>query len=212
MANNPWGERAEQAETFRLALQPLAVRIRATLAGESGDADASEGLSSDELRQRHLLLWSSATLHLLDALQALNRDVWEADAPDAAAIHRAAGRVEGVVERWLRGFIEVRDAYPGFEAASVRALLLALYRHSLGELCDWIEQLFDTLQHPLARVAPERLAGPDPVHVELECILNLTAPPELIQALLPTPQPDRGNSLWSLAAAFGIGWMLGDDD
>ncbi|PKM05873.1 MAG: hypothetical protein CVV14_14610 [Gammaproteobacteria bacterium HGW-Gammaproteobacteria-4] len=212
MAESPWGARAALVATFLRALQPLAARIRATLAGESGDADASEGLSSDELRQRHLLLWSSATLHLVDALQALNRDVWEADAPDAAAIHRAAGRVEGVVERWLRGFIEVRDAYPGVEAASVRALLLALYRHSLGELCDWLEQLFNTLQYPLARVAPERLAGPDPVHLELECSLNLTAPPELIQALSPTPRPDRRSSLWPLAAAFGIGWMLGDDD
>jgi len=209
MASNPWGKRAAQAETFRLALQPLAERIRAALDGDTGDADTCEGLSSEELRQRHLLLWSSATLHLVDSVQAFFREAWEADAPDAAAIYRAAGRVEGVIERWLRGFIEVRDAYPGAEAASVRALLLALYRHSLGELCDIFEQVADTLEHPLARVPPDRH---DDRGIALECNFMLTAPPELIQALLPTPRPDRGNSLWPLAAAFGIGWMLGDDD
>lgn len=212
MNANPWGTRAAQVETFRLALQPLAARVRAALAGEHGDADACEGLSTDELRRRHLLLWSSASLHVVDALKALNRDVWEADAADAAVIFRAAGRVEGVVERWIRGLDEVRDGSLEAEAEPYREPLTNLYLHSLGELCDWLDQLFDTLQFPLARVAPERLAGPDPVQVELECMLNLTAPPELIQALLPAPRPDRGNSLWPLAAAFGIGWMLGDDD
>ncbi|MDP1697354.1 MAG: hypothetical protein Q8L45_06180 [Xanthomonadaceae bacterium] len=212
MASNPWGERAAQVATFRRALQALRERLRATLAGGTGDADTCEGLSSEELRQRHLLLWSSASQHLVDALQALNRDVWEADAPDAAAIYRAAGRVEGVIERWLRGFIEVRDVYPGAETASVRAQLLALYQHSLDELSDWLEQMDDTLEHPLARIAPDRLAGTDPVHIELECHLTLTAPAELIQPLLPPPRPDHRNGLLSLAAAFGIGWMLGDDD
>lgn len=212
MTPNPWGERATQAETFRRALQPLAARVRAALDGEHGDADAVEGRSADELRRRHLLLWSSASLHVVDALQALNREVWEADAPEAAAIFRAVGRVEGVVERWLRGLDEVRDGDLGPEAEPFRELLVALYRHSLGELCDWFEQLSDTLEYPLARIPPDRLAGPDPAHVELECILNLTAPRELIEPLMPASPSDRGTNVWALAAAFGVGWMLGDDD
>lgn len=144
-----------------------------------------------------------------------------------AEVHRAAGRVEMVLDELHGSYAALRNLQPASWCAEGHELLLAALRHPLVEIRDWLRELVDTFADPAAAVEKRRLPKRD--QVTLHLALTLTAPPELkaftrwleeqesqLAGNGPAPQREPGawDGLLALVAGFALGGLFfgGDDE
>ena len=146
-----------------------------------------------------------------------------------AGIHRGAGGLEVYLDTLLTRYSEVRRWLPGASGAAARDSLAGVYRHLLTEVRDWMDELIEVIDDPLAAV--KRRGLPTSGYVELPTSLTLTAAPQLarlrdsleLDLLEPgghgpqsAPTEKQGlGFLGTVAAAalgFGIGsWLFGGE-
>lgn len=157
---------------------------------------------------------------MVSEVNALGRIVTASDAPDAD-VHRAAGRVEAVLDDQLR--LHAALYHLRAEPAYVRGqeLLLATYRNTLIQIRDWLQEIVETLADPMA--ALEKRGLPTSGKVELQLSLELTAPKELGQFRdwlareadeedERTSRADAWGTLLTLAAGVLLGGLFFGDD
>lgn len=154
------------------------------------------------------------------------------DATDAA-IYRSVGGFEALMDDVLAEYQEIRSLDVRGSDREARDLLAGIYCHTLGEVCDWLQELVETLADPMATVIRRGL--PTSGNVTLTLALTLTAAPQLPAmaqwakrhaVLLTTPlaparyqPPQRSSGLgfFGMVAAVALGWgigeaLFGDDD
>ena len=221
-------------------LQPLLRKVEAALSEPVRPIGADENFL-DVCRSTLNQFRESVNRLADEANGTLNGVAGAADVPDAE-VHRAAGRLEMVLDELLNSYAELREARP--HAAHVRGqeLLLAALRQTLTEIRDWLLDMVDAFADPVA--ALKRKGLPTDGSVNLQLIFNITTPKELEefndwadgqvleleelddwmseqeQALLKNgnvESQDRKPGSWSgltafVAGMFLGGWFLGDDE
>ena len=157
---------------------------------------------------------------MVSEVNALGRIVTAADTPPAD-VHRAAGRVEAVLEDQLRRHAALYHLRAEPAYARGQELLLATYRNTLIQIRDWLQEIVETLADPMA--ALEKRGLPTSGKVELRLSLELTAPKELGQfrewvAQEADEEDERSSraaawgSLLTLAAGVLLGGLFFGDD
>lgn len=138
-----------------------------------------------------------------------------------AAVYRAAGRFEAVLDDLLSGYREVRRLNPYDADVEAADLLADIYRHSLVEIHDWLSELVEALTDPMAAIKKRGLTGSG--RVELDIDLVLTAAPQLedlvdwaqrqsasFAASACTVRRGSGLSFWGIVGAMILGWWIGE--
>ena len=200
------------------ALRPLPAQIDAALRTPTPPEEPETSFVT--AAQLGLARLDEAVQRMVSEVNALGRIVTAAEAP-AAEVHRAAGRVEAVLEDQLRlhAALYHLSAEPAY--ARGQELLLATYRGTLIQIRDWLQEIVETLADPMA--ALEKRGLPTSGNVELRLSLELTAPKELGQfrdwVAQATDEQDERSSradawggLLTLAAGILLGGLFFGDD
>ena len=147
-----------------------------------------------------------------------------------AGIHRRVGSLEVHIDTLLARYSEVRRWRAGASDRHARRLLAGAYRRLLTEIRDWMDELIETIDDPLAAV--KRRGLPTSGDVEIPLTLTLTEAPELAElndwleselpgarSYYPQPAPAEKPGLGFLgtvaavALGFGIGsWLFGGEE
>ena len=146
-----------------------------------------------------------------------------------AGIHRGVGGLEVYVDTLLERYSEVRRWRPGASEAAARDSLAGVYRHVLTEIRDWMDELIEVIDDPLAAV--KRRGLPTSGYVELPITLTFTVAPQLakLRDSLEPNLPEAGGydpqsapaekqelgflgTVAAVALGFGIGsWLFGGE-
>jgi hypothetical protein len=168
-----------------------------------------------EIVSRHLDELQAIVRKLADRINSLMSDVVANESATDGDVYRAVGRFEASVDDLLAGYREVCafDAYS--RDAEARDLLAGVYRHTLMEIRDWLEDLVETLENPMAAV--RRRGLPTTGYVELPLKLTLTAAPELAALARwvegnagSVPIGKSGLGFWDTVGALILGWGIGE--
>ena len=153
----------------------------------------------------------------------LGRLVAVADAPENA-VHRGAARMEICLERLLDDFDEVRRANYGHGDSEGARLLAKLYRDTLAQIQDWLDETVECLNDPTGALKKRGLVLEEGKRVPITLDLEFEAPPSMNDLVQWTVQrgdtlideerakSDKasGGTVWmGLLALFGLGWWLG---
>ena len=122
---------------------------------------------------QHALHQLSDSVKKLDSEvnRVLNEVVSAADLPEAK-VHRATGRFEMVLDELLDGYWELRVLRPYPAHKRGYELLLAVYRHALVQIQDWLLDVVECLADLKKKGLPT--SG----EVQLNLSLTFTSPPE----------------------------------
>ena len=200
------------------ALRPLPAQIDAALCTPTPPKEPETSFVT--AAQVGLARLDEGVERMASEVNALGHIVTAADAP-AADVHRAAGRVEAVLEDQLRLHAALYHLRREPAYAHGQELLLATYRNTLIQIRDWLQEIVDTLADPMA--ALEKRGLPTSGNVELQLSLELTAPKELGEfrewvAREADEEDERSSraaawgSLLTLAAGVLLGGLFFGDD
>lgn len=163
---------------------------------------------------RHLDYLQMAVSPLANRIDDLMRDVVSNEHVTDAQVYRAVGRFEAPLEDLVDHFNEVASLAPYGADIDARNMLVGVYRHSLAEIRDWLKELVEALEDP---VAAARARGiPIEGQVELPFTLTMTSAPELEQltswlSLRSSCGRNVGGlGFWGTVGAFVLGWGIGD--
>jgi hypothetical protein len=168
---------------------------------------------------RHMDYLQAAVSPLANRIDDLMRDVVSNEQVTDAQVYRAVGRFEAPLEDFVDHFNEVASLAPYGADIDARNMLVGVYRHSLVEIRDWLEELVEALEDP---VAAARARGiPIEGQVELPFTLTMTSAPELEQLTSWLSRHGSGGQksglgFWGTVGAMVLGWGIGnalfDDD
>ncbi len=211
---------APQVVLLGEALQPLLRKVEARLNEPARPVGAGE--SFVDFGQHALNRLGDGVGRLCDEANGVLKEiVGAADVPEAK-VYRAAGRFEVVLDELLECYAELREARPHAAHARGHRLLVAVFRHALAQVRDWLRDVVDTAADPLEVVKRRGL----PTHGEVTVTLSLdfTAPKELdefndwMAAEEERAEAEhRRRGVWSgvtalVAGIFLGGLFFGDDD
>ena len=200
------------------ALQPVS---RLLADRPSGKPAPPESLRTDALPfiEDHLIRLEQHVLRLNDVL---NQHLRSAVYPEPAEpdILRAVARLEARIELALDDYDTVRRTKAVAEDAKGVSLFCGVYRDTLRQIERWINLIIAALDNPEAEAIRRGL--PMTGHVELRFALSIASPSELsdlerwVSERRQCQEPDSWRPAMRIvgwvAAAFGIGWLLGGDD
>ena len=106
------------------------------------------------------------------------KDVIRNEEAGLAEASRAAGRLEQVLSEFVEGYQSAKAAHPvDTDSREARSLLLGVYRHHVRVICDWMDDLVNAINNPMA--ALDKQLSPVTPNVVLTIALNMTSPPEM---------------------------------
>ncbi len=205
------------------AMRPIWVKVNEQLDQHVSQTDVVIGMG--EVVLQHLRSLQVDIPRLADRINRLMGDVVTNEDASNAEVYRAVGRFEAFLDDLLAEYRSVRALNVHGDDVEARDLLAGVYRHTLVEIRDWLEDLVETLADPMAAVIRRGL--PTTGHVELTLTMKLTAAPQLEQltrwaerhaaALSGTgnssslpPVRKSGLGFWSMVGAAMLGWSLGE--
>lgn len=158
-----------------------------------------------------------------DEVNQLGRLVAVADTPENA-VHRGAARMEICLERLLDDYGEVRRANFSHEDSEGARLLEKVYRDTLLQIQDWLDETVECVNDPMGALKKRGLVLEKGKRVAITLDLDFEPPPAMDDFVQWTVQ--RGDTLideeraksnkasgrmgcLGLLATFGLGWWLG---
>ncbi len=206
---------------FDEALRPIARKMRARM--DTPPPQTEQVTDMLEFVSCYLKKIRGEVGQLCDEIGELNRVASTADASDADA-YRTAARIEVRLERLLASYDEVRCVNSSHADTWGWSLLIDSYREILLRIQDWLDEVVEVLDDPIS-IAKKR-GLPTQEVVRLTLTLNLAGLPQLeklthwaerqaaaLAAARAAEEEDfarRGRQL--ALVAFGLGWLLGDDE
>lgn len=158
------------------ALPPVIKAVRSAM----GRKVQSSGLEFEAITDlsHHMDVITNALMHFSPRIEGLMTEVIHNEDAGLAEASRSAGRLEQVLFEFVDGYQTARAAH-AVDAASreARTLLLGVYRHHVRVICDWLDDLVNAINNPLA--ALEKQAIPVTSNVVLTVDLNMTSPPQM---------------------------------
>ena len=158
-----------------------------------------------------------------EEVNQLGRLVAAADTPENA-VHRGAARMEICLERLLDDYDEVRRANPGPADSEGFRLIEKVYRETLLQIQDWLDETVECLNDPMGALNKRGLVLEEGKRVPITSDLDFEAPPSMNDLVQWTVQRGdtlideqrasarkyrRGAGCLGLLATFGLGWWLG---
>lgn len=172
--NNVVCELPSQVVCFGAALPPVIKAVRLAMARKV----RSSGLEFEAIADvsNHLGVITNGLTHLSPRIEGLMTDVIRNDTGGLAEASRAAGRLEQVLSEFVEGYRSAKAAHPvDTDSREARSLLLGVYRHHVGVICDWLDDLVNAISNPMA--ALEKQSIPVTANAVLTIALNMTSPP-----------------------------------
>lgn len=157
------------------AMQPLLWKLEAGLSEPLHPTGRPESL--DVVCESALGKLQDSIRRLAGEMNGALNELAGAAAPPAAEVHRAAGRLELPLDELLDGYFELLETRPDAGHQRGLELLVAVYRHTLTQLRDWLEELVEAIADPLAAV--RRRGLPTSGKVNLDFFLTFTTAREL---------------------------------
>ena len=201
--------------TFGEAIIPVAENVRGRL----------EQPPSQTGRVHDLLDFISGKTHeLAETVVALGNEInQDFEGMSDAEVHRATGRLEVRIERLLASHDEIECANPGPADFEGWSLLSDLHRDVLLRIQRWLDDIVDISRDPIAGLERRGYATQGDVTIRLEFDAHEPKLEDLIdwiedqldevEAAELSASRNAGRSLfWGVAAAFGVGWLIGNDD
>lgn len=170
-----------------------------------------------KLASHHLDALQGAMQRMEGRIDGLMTNVISNQSADDADVYRAVGRLESTIDDMLEHYRIIRALGVAGTDADARDLLADVYRHTLVEIRDWMEELVEVIADPMAAVVKRGL--PTSGHVELPLSLTLTAAPALDllsrwverrSASLAQSATSSGLGFWGTVGAIALGWGIGD--
>jgi hypothetical protein len=162
----------------------------------------------------HLGYLQGAVRSLASRIDDLMADVVSNEGVSDAEIFRAVGRFEAPLDDLAHHYQGVKALAAYGVDSEARDYLVAVHRHTLVQVRDWLKDLTDALEDP---VSAARARGiPISGQVELPFTLTLTNAPELesLNAWISrqgfSRQRSSGLGFWGTVGALVLGWGIGD--
>lgn len=196
-------------ETMRPLARKIALQLDAVVMPEL----ATDGMNEFVARQLQTL--TVCVQRIAERAEALMPEVIANDDANAGDVYRAAGRFEAQLDLLLDAHRAVRAVGAAGRDAETRDLLAGVYRHTLTEIEDWLDELVEALTDP-ERILRRR-GLPMSGDVEIAVTLNLTSAPELAMLSrhigeeandVAEQKPRRG--FWKTVATWLVAWGLVD--
>jgi hypothetical protein len=200
------------------AMRPLWITVRSQIDRPVHQALA-DAPSMVDVVSHHLGVLQNTILRLTDRINSLMTDVVSNDDVSDPEVYRAVGGFEAFLDDLLASYHAVRVLNVYGDDAEARDLLACVYRHSLVEVRDWLQELVETLANPLDALRKRGL--PTSGAVELPLTLTLTSAPELaglsqwaelhsLDYSRSRPKHCAGLGFWGTVGAMAIGFGIGD--
>ena len=215
--------------------RPIASKLRRRMQSRPNRSERITDILS--FVQNHLEQIGANVGQFTDELNQLGRLVAAADTPDNA-VHRGSARMEIRLERLLDDYDEVRRANPGVADSEGSRLLEKVYRDTLHQIRDWLDDLIECLNDPMGALEKRGLVYEEGKPVPITLDLDIVPPPAMkdlerwaVQrgdGLINEETANsneasgrlsrKGTGCLGLLATFGLGWWLGsagdgyDDD
>ena len=158
------------------ALPPVIKTVRLAMARKV----RSSGLEFEAIADlsSHMGVITNALSHFSPRIEGLMTDVIHNDDAGIAEASRAAGRLEQVLSEFVEGYQSAKAAHAvDTDSREARSLLLGVYRHHVGVICDWLDDLVHAINNPIA--ALDKQSIPVTSNVMLTIALNMTSPSEM---------------------------------
>lgn len=194
------------------ALKPVWRNLNAHLEQPSVTSIPVHGML--DVISRHLDYLQVAVRPLATRIDDLMTDVVSNDGVTDAEVYRAVGRFEAPLDDLVDHFHEAGSLVAFGADGEARDYLVAVYRHSLVQVRDWLKELVDALEDPVA--AAKARGIPISGQVELPFYLTMTSAPALEQLnrwiARQSSSSRRGGGLgfWGTVGALVLGWGIGD--
>ena len=189
------------------ALRPTLAKVSATLRTSPTAGGEVATIASVE---RRLSCLANVCGDVVAKVEELGQAL--AAASEESAIYRAVGAFEAHLQVVQDGYAEVLAWGGTKQARRGRDLLAEVHRDILTQIRDWIEEIVETVDDPLA--ALKRRGLPTKGEVKLTIALTLHPPPELEQLMRwaeknATPQ-GGGIGFWGIVAGTVLGFGIAD--
>ncbi len=174
--NNVVCELPSQVICLGEALPPVIKAVRLAMARKV----RSSGLEFEAIADlsHHMDVITNALTHFSPRIEGLMTEVIHNEDAGLAEASRAAGRLEQVLSEFVEGYRSAKAAHPvDTDSREARSLLLGVYRHHVGVICDWLDDLVNVISNPMA--ALEKQSIPVTANAVLTIALNMTSPPEM---------------------------------
>lgn len=200
------------------ALKPVWKRLDNRLGQPSVPATPVQGMI--EVISSHLDYLQVAVRPLASRVEALMSDVVANEGVSDAEVYRAVGRFEAPLDDLVDHLQEAGSLAVYGVDIEARDCLVGVYRHALAEIRDWLKDLVESLEDPVAAARAKGI--PIEGQVELPFTLTMTSAPELEQLnawmsrQASAVRQKGGLGFWGTVGAMALGWGIGhalfDDD
>ena len=189
------------------ALRPTLAKVSATL---RASPPTGGDIATIELVGHYLSRLANACDDMVAKVQELGQAL--AAGSDETAIYRAVGACEAHLQVMQNGYVEVLAWGGARSERRGRDLLADVYRDALTQIKDWIEEIVEAVEKPLAAVKRRRLQ--DQKEVTLTFNLTLRSPPDLEQLVgwaEKNAAPNGGGTgFWRIVAGTVLGIGIAD--
>lgn len=200
------------------ALKPVWQKLDDQLAQSSVTAIPVHGMI--DVISAHLDYLQVAMRPLGSRVESLMADVVSNEGVSDAEVYRAVGRFEAPLDDLADHFQEARALAVSGVDIEARDCLVGVYRHALVEIRDWLKDLVESLEDPVAAARAKGIAIEG--QVELPFTLTMTSALELQQLTAwlsrqgASCRKRDGLGFWGTVGAMALGWGIGhalfDDD
>lgn len=114
-------------------------------------------------------------------VEDISRDVLSNEKAGLAEANRVAGRLEQVLAEFVDGYHDAQSLV-GSDPYGARELLLAVYRHYIREISDWLDKLIEAIANPASAIESRGIVPTS--EVALIVTLTMTTPQEMEELLL----------------------------
>lgn len=169
-----------------------------------------------ETVSHHLRVNAEGVRRLSAGIDTLMAEVISLEAASDVLVYRAVGRFDACMDDLLDGLKSVQTIAATGDDLQACSLLEGAYRHLLGEVRDWLSDLIDAIDDPLAALNKRGL--PTTGSIKLPIILKLTPAPQLERLRLwgqghgthlPAAEKER-LGFWHTAGQIALGVALGN--
>ena len=121
-------------------------------------------------------------VRLKDAVNGLMNSVFEREEVSDRDVYQAVWRFEVVLDVLIERYLKIcRYCAKGSRDEEASALLMGMFRHSMREVRDWLQELLDTLTNPRAALLRKGLPTTGRVRITLTLALRTAPEAERLQ-------------------------------
>jgi hypothetical protein len=120
---------------------------------------------------------------------------------ETAQIYIAVGRLEEAFSGWVDGYQDLKASHASPEVSEARRLLLAVYRHHLVEVCDWLANLVKIIDDPAVAMRELKLRMGEGATLTFSLTVTVSSEMDQLMAIANRIQIERPSEIESSSPA-----------